>query len=207
MGIIRNNFSHTGSNAGERVLTEGSGSIMMRQGVKRDSNASNRCVKVGQSSKKQKGPKEKSQIMEVTNVRWWTDASQHLVQHSSKLRILKPDRSEREWLPTPISPTLCPGVPFVGRALYRRTKIFVATPSGRCTGGGFINEVLVESVCAAGRPPNVIYGTTGPRDCCTIVLLRHVQFIANNKIYHALLSSGFLFSCCCCCWETAAAAK
>ena len=109
--------------------------------------------------------------------------------------------------PTPISPTLCPGVPFVGRALYRRTKIFVATPSGRCTGGGFINEVLVESVCAAGRPPNVIYGTTGPRDCCTIVLLRHVQFIANNKIYHALLSSGFLFSCCCCCWETAAAAK
>ena len=110
--------------------------------------------------------------------------------------------------PTPISPTLCPGVPFVGRALYRRTKILVAAPSGRCTGGGFINEVLVESVCAAaGRPPNVIYGTTGPRDCCTIVLSRHVQFIANNKIYHALLSSGFLFSCCCCCWETAAAAK
>ena len=102
--------------------------------------------------------------------------------------------------PTPISPTLCPGVPFVGRALYRRTKILVAAPSGRCTGGGFINEVLVESVCAAGRPPNVIYGTTRPRDCCTIVLLRHVQFIANNKIYHALLSSGFLSSC----WETVA---
>ena len=94
---------------------------------------------------------------------------------------------------------------FCGRTLYRRTKILVAAPSGRCTGGGFINEVLVaQSVCAAGRPPNVIYGTTGPRDCCTIVLSRHVQLIANNKIYHALLSSGFLFSSCYC-WETVAA--
>ena len=36
-----------------------------------------------------------------------------------------------------------PAGPFVARTVYRRNKILVSTPSGCCTGGGFINEVLV----------------------------------------------------------------
>ena len=67
----------------------------------------------------------------------------------------------------------------------------VAAPSGRCTGGGFINEVLV---VVAQSATAITYETTEPQDCCTIVLLRHVQFIANEKINHALLSKDFLFS-------------
>ena len=109
--------------------------------------------------------------------------------------------------PTPISPTLCPGVPFVEGHFTGEPRFWLRRHLAVARGEDLSMRCWWRECAAAGRPPNVIYGTTGPRDCCTIVLSRHVQFIANNKIYHALLSSGFLFSCCCCCWETAAAAK
>ena len=109
--------------------------------------------------------------MELTNVRWWgTNASQHLVQHSWKLRILY-WLVQRKWLPTPSLPPYVPspGVPFVVRTLYRRSKILVAAPSGRCTGGGFINEVLLAAAQSVGRgnlwdnrAPGLLYDC--PRD-------------------------------------------
>ena len=88
-------------------------------------------------------------------------------------------RSEREWLPTPISPTLCPPAPrrrqillwrgqFTGetRFWFRRHLVVARGEdlSMRC----WWRPVVAQSVLCL----LVIYETTaaGPRDCCTIVL-------------------------------------
>ena len=112
-------------------------------------------------------------------------------------------RSEREWLPTPISPTLCPPAPWRRQILLWRGQFSGETRFwlGRhlvVARGGFINEVLVALVAQSA----VCGGNLWDNRASGLVLYycppRHVQFIANNKIYHALLSSDFLLSCCCC---------
>ena len=60
--------------------------------------------------------------------------------------------------------------PFVTRTFQRRNKVFVATPSARCTGGGFINEVLPVWLLESGA--QVINGTTWPQDWWTTIVLK-----------------------------------
>lgn len=121
------------------------------------------------------------------------NASQHLVQHSWKLRILWPARSERFASHTHLSllmsrSSFCrEGGHFRGRTRFWLRRHLVVAREGdlsmRCWwwGGAECDRYNYN-------------GTTEPQDCCTIVLLRHVQFIANKKINHALLSKDFLFS-------------
>ena len=119
--------------------------------------------KVGQSSK---GGREKSQIIDQRQVavQWLQcpPSTAFLEIEDSKAR------SEKMASHTHLLPSV--PQPFVTRTFQRRNKVLVATPSARCTGGGFINEVLPVWLLESGA--QVINGTTWPQDWWTTIVLK-----------------------------------
>ena len=165
MWIIRNNFSHTGYKAPR----EGSHSRELGQSWRWDrvkkwlQRRDRQMCKVGRWSKEG--------LRNAGSWKWPTSdgkpANAHIVRHSKKLRILRLVQSEA--LPTP-SPTFCPSqVPLWRGQFTLKTRFWLGHHLVWTHGPG---EDLSMRCC--WRPHRVqrgeIYGTTGPRDCCTIVL-------------------------------------